>query len=130
MAMNRQQIIQLLPELQTFLATLRHFSWLLIFMSVTGYTVAVWLWSIESSLAALLVASVSFILFSQVKPQLIKLSCWYLQKDPNYDACIDFIHKNLAIKSEQTFINQLHSAINVIQKNSHDKDNKPEASKQ
>ena len=130
MAMNRQQIVQLLPELQTFLATLRHFSWLLIFISVTGYAIAVWLWSIESSLAALLIASMSFILFSQVKPQLIKLSCWYLQKDPNNNACIDFIQKNLAIKSEQTFITQLNSAINVIQKNSHDKDNKPKASKQ
>jgi hypothetical protein len=121
MAMNRQQIVQLLPELQAFLTTLRHFSWLLIFISVTGYAVAVWLWSIESTLAALFVASISFILFSRVKSQLIKLSCWYLQKDPHYHACIDFIHKNLAIKSEQIFINQLNSAINVIQKNSHDK---------
>ena len=130
MAMNRQQIVQLLPELQTFLATLRHFSWLLIFISVTGYAVAVWLWSIESTLAALFVASVSFILFSRVKSQLIKLSCWYLQKDPNYDACINFIHTNLAIKSEQIFINQLNSAINVVQKNSHDKDSKPTVPKQ
>ncbi len=130
MAMNRQKIVQLLPELQTFLATLRNFSWLLIFISVTGYAIAIWLWSIESTLVALLVASVSFILFSQVKSQLIKLSCWYLQKDPNYDACIDFIQKNLAIKSEQTFINQLNSAINVIQKNSRDKDCKPTIPKQ
>jgi hypothetical protein len=130
MAMNRQQIIQLLPELQTFLTTLRYFSWLLIFISVTGYAVAVWLWSIESILTALFVASVSFILFSQGKPKLIKLSCWYLHQDPHYHACIDFIHKNLAIKSEQTFITQLHLAINVIQKNSHDKNNKPTASKQ
>lgn len=129
MAMNRQQIIQLLPELQTFLTTLRHFSWLLIFISVTGYAIAVWLWLIESTLAALFVASVSFILFSQIKSRLIKLSCWYLHQDSHYHACIDFIHKNLTIKSEQTFITQLHSAMNVIQKNSHDKDNKPKASK-
>lgn len=130
MAMNRQQIIQLLPELQTFLAILRYFSWLLILISLTGYAMAVWLWSIESTLAGLFVASMSFILFSQAKSQLIKLSCWYLHRYPRYHACINFIHQNLALKSEQTFITQLNSALNVIQKNSYDKDNKPKASKQ
>jgi hypothetical protein len=115
--MNRQEIIPLLPELQIFLATLRRFSWLLIAISFSGYSLALWLWFSAHITLAALCASISFLLFFLVKRQLIHLTSLYLQQVPRYYAAIDYINKNVANKPAPVFIAQLSKAIQVIQKN-------------
>jgi len=116
--MNRQEIVQLLPELKIFLDTFRRFSLLLIIITFTGYSSAAWLWLNSQTSFAVLSASLSFILFYFAKRQLINLSCYYLKQDPRYDQTIHFIQKNLLKKSGQDLIVQLHKALQVIQKNS------------
>jgi small-conductance mechanosensitive channel len=116
--MNRQEIEQLLPELNIFLDTLRRFSLLLILITFAGYGSAFWLWSVGQTPFALFAASLSFIIFYFTKQQLVSLTRYYLKQDPHYHQTIHFIQKNLARKTESDFIKQLQQALQVIQKNS------------
>jgi len=116
--MNRDEITELLPELQVFMKTLSVFSLILIISVFSGYLIALWLWSQEQTIYAIVLASLSFIVFYLSKQQLAAISSTYLKQDNRYEKMILFVRKNLQKKPPKDFIQQLEKAITIIEKSS------------
>lgn len=114
--MSRDEIVELLPELQALLKVYSIFFLILVSSVFVSYLIALWLWSQEQIFYATVLASLAFIVFYLLRQQLVEMSCIYLNQDARYKEMVVFVRKNLYKKSPKVFISQLEKAVAILQK--------------
>ena len=105
--MNQQEFQQFRPQLTRFVGKTHQVTAIIVILAFAGYGTAAYAWFQDQQIGALVIATLSYLLFRAFRPISVSLARLQLQGRPGFEAVWPLIDRDLEKHSASVLLEQI-----------------------